>query len=124
MTPKRTETHDRPPLSATDFHVLLALVDGALYGYAIKKAVEAQSEGRVAPEIGSLYRILARLTGTGLVEEAPSPDEGSPVHPGRDRKYYRLTEHGRARGRSEAERLRDVLRLSPARALLLQREGR
>ena len=39
MTPTGT------PLSATDFHVLLVLTEGDLYGYAIMKAVEAQSGG-------------------------------------------------------------------------------
>jgi DNA-binding PadR family transcriptional regulator len=110
-------------MSAADFHVLLALVDGALYGYALKKAVEAQSGGRVSPEIGSLYRLLARLTSTGLVEEAPPPGPDATVHPGRDRKYYRLTARGRGAARAEAERLREVLRLSTARSLLLPREA-
>ena len=50
-----------PPLSATDYHVLMVLTEEDLYGYAIMKAVEQESGGAVSPEIGSLYRILARL---------------------------------------------------------------
>ncbi|HZD05063.1 MAG TPA: PadR family transcriptional regulator, partial [Longimicrobiales bacterium] len=106
MDPSPTEPH--LPLSATDFHVLLVLWDGALYGYAIMKAVEEESGGAVVPEIGSLYRVLARLMGEGLVEEADAPDEPGP-HPGRARKYYRLTGQGRSAARAEAARLKDVL---------------
>lgn len=98
------------------------LGEGALYGYAIMKAVEEESGGAVAPEIGSLYRVLARLMGEGLVEEAPSPADDE-VHPGRARKYYRLTERGRAAARAEAARLRHVLGLA-ARRDLLPGEGR
>lgn len=105
------------PLSATDFHVLLVLGEEALYGYAIMKAVEAESGGAVAPEIGSLYRVLARLMGDGLVEEAPAPSDEEP-HPGRPRKYYRLTRRGRVVARAEAARLRHVLGLAARRDLL------
>lgn len=108
---------EHTPLSATDFHVLLVLGDGALYGYAIMKAVEEESGGAVTPEIGSLYRVLARLMGEGLVEEAPSPDADE-AHPGRARKYYRLTERGRAVARAEAQRLRNVLGIAARRDLL------
>lgn len=52
------------PLSAL-LQVLLVLSKGDLYGYAIMKAVEAQSGGILSPEIGSLYRVLARLVEAG-----------------------------------------------------------
>jgi DNA-binding PadR family transcriptional regulator len=106
------------PLSATDFHVLLVLSRGALYGYAIMKAVEEESGGRLAPEIGSLYRVLARLMAEGLVEETDAAARAEETHPGRDRKYYRLTASGRAAARAEAARLREVLALARARKLL------
>lgn len=81
------------------------------------KAVESESGGTVAPEIGSLYRVLARLMGEGLVDEAPAPTDED-THPGRARKYYRLTDTGRAVARAEALRLRDVLGLAARRELL------
>ena len=66
------------PLSATDFHVLMVLAEEDLYGYAIMKAVERESAGAVSPEIGSLYRILARLVSEGFVDEADAPaDDGA-----------------------------------------------
>lgn len=98
------------------------LGEGALYGYAIMKAVEVESGGAVTPEIGSLYRVLARLMGDGLIEEGAPPEEEE-VHPGRARKYYRLTERGRVVARVEASRLRDVLGLAARRDLLAEEGG-
>ncbi len=72
------------PLSAVEFQVLLVLADGPSYGYAIMKAVEDQSDGRMRPEIGSLYRVLSRLMARGLVDErsvpksAPNTNRGLP----------------------------------------------
>jgi DNA-binding PadR family transcriptional regulator len=107
------EAHDRSadPLSALDFHVLLVLAAEDLYGYAIMKAVEAQSRGTVSPEIGSLYRVLARLMSAGLVvEKEPARDEE--LHRGRPRRYYRITTEGRSALHAEAERLRHVLAIA------------
>jgi DNA-binding PadR family transcriptional regulator len=113
-----TRRNDLLPLGATDFHVLLVLSEGALYGYAIMKAVEAESGGRIAPEIGSLYRVLARLLAEGLVDETSTPAGAPEAHPGRDRKYYKLTARGRAVARAEAARMRELLELARARDLL------
>ena len=115
---REDQAGNRTPLSATDFHVLLVLSEGQLYGYAIMKAVEDQSRGAVAPEIGSLYRVIGRLTSMGLVEETTPPVQEEESHPGRARKYYRLTEKGREVARAEAVRLREVLDLATARDLL------
>jgi DNA-binding PadR family transcriptional regulator len=105
------------PLSATDFHVLMVLADGDLYGYAIMKAVEEQSGGVVSPEIGSLYRVLARLMADGLVSEVEGPAH-TETHRGRPRKYYGLTSRGREAARTEASRLQGVVELARGRDLL------
>src|SRR5262245_18587005 len=118
MTTRRSDPEDLLPLGATEFHVLLALLDGARYGYAIMKAVEAESGGRISPEIGSLYRLLARLMSAGLVEETEAPRDAEPTPPGRDRRYYRLTTRGRAGATAEARRLHAVLDLAAARRLV------
>lgn len=104
--------------SATEFHVLLVLSRGALYGYAIMKAVEEESGGRIRPEIGSLYRVLSRLMAQGLVEETDAPAASREPHPGRDRRFYRLTARGRAVARAEAMRLHEVLEIARRRKLL------
>ena len=105
------------PLSATDFHVLMVLAEGDLYGYAIMKAVEEQSGGVVSPEIGSLYRVLARLMADGLVREVEGPAEAE-THRGRPRKYYGLTARGREAARAEASRLQSVVELARGHDLL------
>jgi DNA-binding PadR family transcriptional regulator len=107
------------PMSPTDFHVLLVLSQGALYGYAIKKALEEESGGAIDPEIGSLYRVIARLVSVGFVEQAEGagPADGE-VHPGRQRKYYALTPAGERALREEAARLQSSLKLAESRGML------
>lgn len=106
------------PLSPLDFHVLLVLAAGTLYGYAILKEVAAESGGIVHPEIGSLYRVLARLMSIGLVEEAPPPPSAPEVHRGRSRRYYRLTREGKAALKAEVRRLDHALAIARERAIL------
>jgi DNA-binding PadR family transcriptional regulator len=105
-------TTELAPMSATDFHVLLVLASGDLYGYAIMKAVEVHSRGAVSPEIGSLYRVLARLMKGGLVVELDGAESEAEPQRGRPRRYYRITPTGRAALRAEAERLRHVVALA------------
>jgi len=109
------------PLSEQAFLVLTALADEVKHGYAIVQAVEALSEGRVQLPVATLYGVLDRLVGDGLVER--DRDE---THQGRLRRYYRLTDGGVHALANEAYRLeanlraaRSVLRargLRPARA--------
>lgn len=106
------------PLSATDFHVLMVLSEGSSYGYAIMKAVAEQSGGAVTPEIGSLYRVLARLMSEGWVQEAAEPSGVPEVTRGHDRRYYALTAEGRRVAQGEAKRLAEVVSLARDRRLL------
>jgi DNA-binding PadR family transcriptional regulator len=106
------------PLSAMDFHVLMVLASGASYGYAIMKAVAEQSQGAVQPEIGSLYRVLARLMAEGWVREAAEPAAAPEATRGRERRYYGLTPEGRRVAREEAHRLAHVVALARERRLL------
>ena len=105
-------------LSPTDFHVLLVLAGGDLYGYAILKAVEEESQGAVQPEIGSLYRVLGRLMALGLLAEVPAPAKAPDVHRGQPRRYYHLTRAGRAVLKTDAQRLEGALEIARERALL------
>ena len=49
--------------------ILLALADGERHGYSILQEVEARSGGAVSLHAGTLYRALARLLESGLIEE-------------------------------------------------------
>jgi DNA-binding PadR family transcriptional regulator len=111
---RQERTRHAEPMSNLEYHVLLAIASGPLYGYAIKGAVEAESAGTQTPGAGSLYRVLARLMSWGLVQEA-DPPEGAPPHPGLARKYYRLTPEGRKVLADETRRLRSLAALAARR---------
>ena len=120
--PDRIDPGIHLPLTPLDFHLLLVLAEGDLHGYGIMKAVETQSAGRLKPEIGSLYRMIARLMTNGLIAEAPPRGEAKRRDgPGKARRYYRITPTGRAVAGAEAARLRDVLTVAEARDLPLPR---
>lgn len=108
-------------MSTLEYHVLLALADGPLYGYAISEAVAAESAGALTPRAGTLYRVLARLITSGLVQEA-EPLRTPEPHPGLARRYYGLTAEGRRALASEARRLKGAAALAEERLGLA--EGR
>jgi DNA-binding PadR family transcriptional regulator len=71
--------------------VLGILADGESYGYAILKQVSDLSGGRLEWTDGLLYPLLHRLERLGHVESVWRHPDG-----GRRRKYYRITDQGRA----------------------------
>ena len=95
------------PLSDLSFHILLALGQASLHGYAIGKEIERRSQGRLNPTTGSLYQALRRLHRDGLIQEAqrPAMDEGRDTR----RQYFRLTVFGKDVFALEAQRLDDLL---------------
>lgn len=109
------------PLSAAEYHVLLVLAERDLYGYAILKAMQEDSGGAVSLDIGSLYRVIARLESAGLVQESDRPEGEEQPTPGRPRRYYRLTPLGRAVLREEVERMQRAVSLAAARSLASER---
>jgi DNA-binding PadR family transcriptional regulator len=114
---KNTDPLEFLPLSATDFQLLLALTDGELHGYAIGKSVRESSGGRVRIGLGSLYRIIARLLNSGLVEEAGS--ENGESEDGSKRRTYHLTALGRSVLRAEVNRLSDAVDLARSSRLFV-----
>lgn len=81
------------------FFILTALAGGPRHGYGIVGEVSELSEGRVRLKVGSLYGVLDRLVGDGLVEL-----DHEEVQQGRLRRYHRLTERGSTALAAEAER--------------------
>lgn len=100
--------------STLEYHVLLAVAQGPLYGYAIKDAVAAESSGTLTPRAGSLYRVLARLMSERLVKEV-EPNDDVPPHPGLARKYYALTPSGRGELLAETRRLKAAATMAERR---------
>ncbi|KOX14171.1 PadR family transcriptional regulator [Saccharothrix sp. NRRL B-16348] len=76
-------------MSEQVFLVLTALAEEPLHGYAIVRAVDVLSEGRMRLRVGTLYGVLDRLVAEGLAER-----DREEVHQGRLRRYYRLTDAG------------------------------
>jgi DNA-binding PadR family transcriptional regulator len=104
------------PLTPVAFEILLALADGEQHGYSIMREVERRSTGAVVLHPGTLYRALARLLESGLIEELEQrPD---PKHDDERRRYYQLTPTGIAVARAEAERLAGQLAAARQRRLL------
>ena len=104
------------PLTPVAFEILLSLADGERHGYSILQEVEHRSGGTVSLHAGTLYRALARLLESELIEEVSEPaDRKNDDEP---RRYYRLTQRGIAVARSEIARLEGQLAAARARRLL------
>jgi DNA-binding PadR family transcriptional regulator len=100
------------PLTPVAFEILLALADGEQHGYRIMQRVSARSRGAVTLHPGTLYRALARLLESELIEELDQrPD---PEADDARRRYYRLTAPGIAVARAEAERLESQVQAARA----------
>lgn len=93
-------------LPAASLHVVLALLDGELHGYALMRRVEELSDGAVRMGPGTLYGTLNRLVETGLIEETT---DRSARGDSERRRYYELTPQGRAVALDELTRLRTLV---------------
>jgi DNA-binding PadR family transcriptional regulator len=78
----------------------------------VVKRVEELSGGRVKLAAGSLYSVIDRLLGEGLLIA-----DGEEIVNGRARRYYRLTEDGQAVLAEEADRLAKAARVVHDRLL-------
>ena len=70
--------------------ILAQLESGPRHGYEIAQKIQARSEGTVTFHAASLYPILYRLEGRGLIAGRWVEKAGQ-----RRRRYYRLTGTGR-----------------------------
>jgi DNA-binding PadR family transcriptional regulator len=103
------------PLTPVAFDILLALLDGASHGYAIMRSVEERTGGATSLHAGTLYRALSRLVDAELISEVDeAPEDGADER----RRYYRVTEGGRAAAAAEARRLERQLGAARAHGLL------
>ena len=104
------------PLTPVAFEIVLALADGERHGYSILQEVESRSGGAVSLHAGTLYRALARLLESELIEElSTSPDRGNDDE---RRRYYRLTTRGIAVAKAEVGRLEGQLAAAKSSKLL------
>jgi DNA-binding PadR family transcriptional regulator len=85
-------------LSPQVFHILVALAERDLHGYAIMQDVEARTKMRLSP--GTLYGSIKRLLEQGLILELEADDR---------RRYYRLTPAGRKVAKAEVARMMELV---------------
>jgi DNA-binding PadR family transcriptional regulator len=88
------------PLREPTFLILAALAAEPQHGYGVLEDVRRISENRVQLQAGTLYGILDRLRGDGLIEV-----DREEVVASRLRRYYRLTTPGLDLLSAETDRL-------------------
>ena len=104
-------------MTTRTLQILLALAEGPLHGYGIKRSVEERTNGEVRLGSGTLYEAIHRLEEDGRIEEVEAPEEeGSSGGP--PRRFYALTPTGREALSSELQRLDDVVRYARRRDLI------
>jgi DNA-binding PadR family transcriptional regulator len=103
------------PLTPAAFYILLALADGERHGYAIAQDVARFSNGAVRLGPGTLYRTIKHLLDAGLITDVELRPE---IEDDERRRYYRISEQGRALAMLEAQRLAQLVELARARRLL------
>jgi len=94
------------PLPTASVHLVLALLDGELHGYALMRRVAELSDGAVKMGPGTLYGTLNRLVDDGLIVE--TTERGSRVE-GERRRYYELTPAGRVTALDELARMQALV---------------
>ena len=105
---------DLLPLPPATFHILLAVLNGELHGYAIIQDVEARTDGSLRMSAGTLYRSVARMVEQGLIAEVAKRRS---MADDERRRYYRITPFGTAAARAEMRRLSQLVRLARASGL-------
>ena len=94
------------PLPAASLHIVLALLEGELHGYALMRRVGELSDGAVKMGPGTLYGTLNRLVDDGLIIE--TTDRAAHTDTER-RRYYELTPNRRAVALAELARLQTLV---------------
>lgn len=93
-------------LPSASLHVVLALLDGELHGYALMRRVAELSDGAVRMGPGTLYGTLNRLVEDGLIEETT----GRAARDDNERRrYYQLSASGRSVAVGELARLQGLV---------------
>lgn len=103
------------------FQIMVALADGELHGYGIMQDVDRVTNGETKLGPGTLYRSIQRMVVDGLIEELDIALDGEADDD--RRRYYRLTDRGRAVATAEANRLALLVDAARERRLIPKRPG-
>ena len=115
MDRNRRSADDQFPLRSVEFHILLSLSTGERHGYGIIQDIQTRGDAPV-PDVGTMYRALARMAEAGLIEPAArraAADAGD-----ERRNYYRITDEGRRVASVAARRLEALTRAARLGGLL------
>jgi DNA-binding PadR family transcriptional regulator len=113
---RRRDPAELLPLTPPMFEVLIAMADGEKHGYAILKEVARRTDGRISLSPGTLYAIVRRFVNDGVIAE--SDERPDPALDDERRRYYRLTDFGRAVATAEARRMETALGMARAKSLI------
>jgi DNA-binding PadR family transcriptional regulator len=119
MSGRRRSIEHFLPLSAPMLHTLLALADGDKHGYAIIKEIIRRTDNEVRLSAGTLYSLVKRALGDGLIVE--SDQRPDPSLDDERRRYYRLTPLGRSVVQAEVARLEGIVEMARMKKLRLKR---
>ena len=103
------------PLRTVEFHILISLAGGERHGYGIIQDIEGRDQSAV-PDVGTMYRALARMLESGLIDAARLADPGD-----ERRNNYRITERGLRVAKAEAQRLQALTRAARIGGLLTKK---
>jgi DNA-binding PadR family transcriptional regulator len=99
------QRHSR--LGWVELHILLALGDAELHGYAIMQKVSHETGGRIRLGAGTLYGAIKRLTAARLIAVAPRRKMAD-----ERRVCYRILAAGREALREELGHIGEVVRIA------------
>ncbi len=115
MDRARRTTDDQLPIRSVEFHILLSLAAGERHGYGIIQDIQTRGDAPV-PDVGTMYRALARMAEGGLIE--PAARRPAPEASDERRNYYRITDEGRRVASVAARRLEALTRAARLGGLL------
>ena len=99
------------PLTPAVFHILFALADGPLHGYAIMQAVAESAGSSFATGPGTIYGSLQRMEEEGLIREVASKGDER-------RRLFALQPDGRRALETESRRILRLAQLVRAKRLV------
>jgi DNA-binding PadR family transcriptional regulator len=110
MTKKHPPVDTMLPLSPPVFHILIALGDEAMHGYAVMQSIDERSDGQVRLLPGTLYSTIKKMLALQLLEECHAPADAESED--ERRRYYRATKFGREVRAAETARLSMLVRIA------------
>ena len=114
----KTNSDTLPALTLAAFHILLALNQSEIHGYALMQTVRDMTSGAMKIGPGTLYRSLQKLVLDKLIQEYEDETDDE------RRKCYQITEQGRRAARAEALKFARLTELAELGGLIEPRQDK